>query len=72
MSCDKPAEYKLGQLLKQLRITASIHQIPEWSRNEDFMRHRNVLKQFTKSLDDVHDEIVSEENINRSKLYMQR
>lgn len=67
---DRPAEYKLKQLLKSLRITATIHQIPEWSSNENFMRHSAVLKQFTHNAD---NELmaVSEENINRSKLYMQ-
>lgn len=36
----------------------------------DFPRHRNILKQFTSKSDS--NQLMTEENINRSKLYMQR
>uniref|UniRef100_A0A8D8B8V6 Solute carrier family 12 member 9 n=1 Tax=Culex pipiens TaxID=7175 RepID=A0A8D8B8V6_CULPI len=67
---ERPAEYRLNQLLKSLRISASIHQIPEWNKDMDFPRHRNILKQFTSKSDS--NQLMTEENINRSKLYMQR
>lgn len=67
---EKPSEFKLRQLLKLLRISATIHQIPEWSQNEEFIQQSSVLKQFTKNSDDNQN--ITEENINRSKLYMQR
>lgn len=45
-------------------------QIPEWTRNVDFMRHISILKQFTHHADnDIKP--LTDENINRSKLYMQ-
>ncbi|XP_053693101.1 solute carrier family 12 member 9 [Sabethes cyaneus] len=69
-SMERPAEYRLGQQLKSLRISASIHQISEWNKDMDFPRHRNILKQFTSKSDD--HQTMTEENINRSKLYMQR
>lgn len=69
-SYEKPAEYKLRQLLKELRISATIHQIPEWSQNEEFMQNGMVLRQFTNG-DDTDSDGVTEENINHSKLYMQ-
>lgn len=69
-SFEKPAEYKLRQLLKELRISATIHQIPEWSQNEEFMQNGFVLRQFTNSLE-TDATGVMEENINHSKLYMQ-
>lgn len=68
---EKPSEYKLRQLLKELRISAEIHQIPEWTRNEEFTRNSSVLKQFTENRSNG-DSPVTEENINRSKLYMQK
>ncbi|XP_065081052.1 solute carrier family 12 member 9 isoform X2 [Ochlerotatus camptorhynchus] len=67
---ERPAEHRLSQLLKSLRISASIHQIPEWSKDMDFPRHRSILKQFTSKSDS--NQVMTEENINRSKLYMQR
>lgn len=67
---EKPSEYKLRQLLKLLRISATIHQIPEWSQNEEFIQQSSVLKHFTKNSNT--EEPINEENINRSKLYMQR
>lgn len=68
---EKPAEHRLKQLLNELRISASIHQIPEWSRNEEFVRHSAVMKQFADNREN-DAEFMSEENINRSKLYMRR
>lgn len=68
---EKPAESRLHLLLKQLRIQASIHQIPEWSGNEDFVRHSSILKQFTNS-SETPEQVIAQENINRAKLHMQR
>lgn len=70
---EKTSEEKLRQLLKLLRITASIEQIPEWSRNEDFLHHSSVLKQFTKNLEQNNDNRnnVGQESVNRAKLHMQ-
>lgn len=68
---DRPAEYKLKELLKQLRISATIHQVPEWTQNVDFMKHCSILKQFTRN-SDPNINVLTDENINRSKLYMQR
>lgn len=69
-SYDRPAEYKLRQLLKELRISATIHQIPEWSQNEEFLQNGVILKQFSEG--NENDEIgITEESINQSKLYMQ-
>jgi solute carrier family 12 (potassium/chloride transporters), member 9 len=68
---ERPSEYRLNQLLKLLRITAKIIQIPEWTKNVEFIRHSSILKQFTQQADN-EEFMVSEENINRSKLYMQR
>lgn len=70
-SYEKPAEYKLRQLLKELRISATIHQIPEWSQNEEFMQNGAILRQFTNSFDNESFGLM-EDNINQSKLYMQR
>lgn len=67
---ERPADHRLSQLLKSLRISASIHQIPEWNKDIDFSQHRNILKQFTSESDS--NQVMTEENINRSKLYMQR
>lgn len=36
----------------------------------DVSRHRNILKQFTSQSDS--NQVMTEENVNRSKLYMQR
>lgn len=69
-SYDRPAEYKLRQLLKELRISASIHQIPEWSENDEFAENGSILKLFTDNRETNEIEI-SDEDINRSKLYMQ-
>lgn len=69
-SFDRPAEYKLRQLLKELRISATIHQIPEWTESEEFAENGSVLKFFSEDQDGSQDGI-SEEDINRSKLYMQ-
>ncbi|XP_058815021.1 solute carrier family 12 member 9 isoform X2 [Topomyia yanbarensis] len=69
-SFERPADHRLSQLLKSLRISASIHQISEWSKDMDFPRHRSILKQFTSKSDS--NQMMTEENINRSKLYMQR
>lgn len=56
-------------MLKLLRISATIHQIPEW--NEEIMRNSGALQQFTNHPE--YDSLaVTDENKNRSKLYMQR
>ena len=68
---EKPAEYKLNQMLKLLRISATIHQIPEWSKNEEIMRNSGALQQFT-NIPEYDSVAVTDENKNRSKLYMQR
>lgn len=69
-SFERPAEYKLRQLLKELRITATINQIPEWSQNEDLAQSGSIMRLFTENKDGNPDGI-SDEDINRSKLYMQ-
>uniref|UniRef100_A0A2M4A833 Solute carrier family 12 member 9 n=1 Tax=Anopheles triannulatus TaxID=58253 RepID=A0A2M4A833_9DIPT len=69
-SFDRPAEHRLDQRLKLLRISATIHKIADWNKNIDFAKHRNILKQFTGKTDS--NQVMAEENINRSKLYMQR
>nr|XP_016945641.1 solute carrier family 12 member 9 [Drosophila suzukii] len=69
------SKMKLEQSLKELRITADIVEIQEWSRDTDFSRHALTLKQFTAQADNVlleDDEEVGEETLNRSLLYMQR
>ncbi|KAG4070483.1 hypothetical protein HA402_005715 [Bradysia odoriphaga] len=71
MQFEKPAEYKLNQMLKLLRISATIHQIPEWSKNEEIMRNSGALQQFT-NIPEYDSVAVTDENKNRSKLYMQR
>lgn len=70
-SYEKPADYKLRQLLKELRISATIHSIPEWHQNEEIMHNGAILRQFTNSFDNESFGLM-EDNINRSKLYMQR
>lgn len=71
MQYEKSAEYKLTQLLKSLRISATLHSIPEWSRNEDILSQNSVLKYFTKH-EDNENVIITDEIINKSKLYIQR
>ncbi|XP_017132570.1 solute carrier family 12 member 9 [Drosophila elegans] len=69
------SKVKLEQSLKELRITADIVEIQEWSRDTDFSRHARNLKQFTAQADNVlleDDDEVGEETLNRSLLYMQR
>ncbi|XP_037709984.1 solute carrier family 12 member 9 [Drosophila subpulchrella] len=69
------SKMKLEQSLKELRITADIVEIQEWSRDTDFSRHALTLKQFTAQADNVlleDDDEVGEETLNRSLLYMQR
>lgn len=66
-SFERPADYKLRQLLKELRITATINQIPEWSQNEDF---GSIMQLFTENKDG-NQAGISDEDKNRSKLYMQ-
>lgn len=70
-SFERPAEFKLRQLLKELRISATIHQIPEWSESEEFVQNGSVLNLFTGNKDDFEHDEISDEDINRSKLYMQ-
>lgn len=67
---ERPAEYKLRQLLKELRISATIHQIPEWSQNEEFVQNGSILRLFTENHENSNVNI-SDEDINRSRLYMQ-
>lgn len=69
-SFERPAEYKLRQLLKELRISATIHQIPEWSQNEEFVQNGSILRLFTENREN-NDANISDEDINRSRLYMQ-
>lgn len=68
---ERPAENRLNQLLKQLRIAASIHQIPEWKNSNETPRNRSLLKNLTRNSDN-ETSTMSEENLNRMKLYMQR
>ncbi|KAJ6647864.1 Solute carrier family 12 member 9 [Pseudolycoriella hygida] len=68
---ERSAEFKLNQMLKLLRISATIQQIPEWSTNEEIMRNSGVLQQFT-NIPEYDSIAVTDENKNRSKLYMQR
>lgn len=81
VATDRPAEYKLRELLKLLRISASIHQIPDWSANDDFKRHTAVLRHFTSrssgmsataAAAEAQAPALTEEMVNRSKMYMQR
>ncbi|XP_052864706.1 solute carrier family 12 member 9 [Anopheles cruzii] len=67
---ERPAEHRLDQRLKLLRISASIHKIPEWNKDIDFVKYRSILKPFTGK--SSSNRAMTEENINRSKLYMQR
>jgi len=70
-SFERPAEFRLKQLLNQLRIAATIHQIPEWKNNADTPRNRTLLKNLTRNSDN-ENLTITEENLNRMKLYMQR
>lgn len=45
--------------------------IEEWARDTEFTRHSSILKQFTQHAESS-TEVVTEDNINRSLLYMQR
>lgn len=69
---DYPAKVKLEKLLEKLRINASIHEVTDWNRNDEFVRHSVVLKQFTRTADADFDQQATDENLNRSRLYMQR
>ena len=68
---ERPAEYRLNQLLNQLRIAATIHQIPEWKNSNETPRNRSLLKNLTRNSDN-ESATMSEENLNKMKLYMQR
>ncbi|XP_018798422.1 PREDICTED: solute carrier family 12 member 9 [Bactrocera latifrons] len=68
---DAFSRMKLEQSLKSLRIEADIIEIQEWNSDSDFTSHSRILKQFTSHADEDH-EVITEENINRSLLYMQR
>lgn len=65
------SKLQLESQLNKLRINAEIHEISDWSRNPEFTRLSPVLKQFTDT-SDINVEALSDENINRSKMYMQR
>ncbi|XP_067624161.1 solute carrier family 12 member 9 isoform X2 [Eurosta solidaginis] len=67
---DAFSRMKLEQSLKNLRIEADIIEIQEWNRESDFTSHSRVLKQFTSHASEDH-EAITEENLNRSLLYMQ-
>lgn len=43
----------------------------EWAHNDEFTMHGQILKHFTKQSDNSVD-VLTEENINRSKMYMQK
>ncbi|XP_030384423.1 solute carrier family 12 member 9 [Scaptodrosophila lebanonensis] len=66
------SKMKLEQSLKELRITADIIEIQEWSRDTEFTRHARILKQFTQQAEEGIDGDLSEDKLNRSLLYMQR
>jgi len=68
---ERPAEYRLNQLLNQLRIAATIHQIAEWKTSNETPRNRSLLKNLTRNSEN-ETSTMSEENLNRMKLYMQR
>ncbi|XP_037910538.1 solute carrier family 12 member 9 [Hermetia illucens] len=70
-SVEQFSRQKLERTLKQLRINADIHEIDEWNKNSEFMRQAAILKQFTINAD-PNVETITEENLNRSRLYMQR
>lgn len=64
-------EHRLRQLLHALRIEANIYPMNEWASNDEFTMHGQILKHFTKQTDDSVD-VLTEESINRSRMYMQR
>lgn len=64
-------EHRLRQLLQLLRIEANIHPMNEWATNDEFTMHGQILKHFTKQSDSSVD-VLTEENINRSRMYMQK
>lgn len=68
---ERPAEYRLSQLLGQLRIPATIHQIPEWKNSSETPRNRTLLRNLTRNSENDTSPM-TEENLNRMKLYMQR
>lgn len=68
---ERPAEYRLNQLLGQLRIPATIHQIPEWKNSSETPRNRTLLRNLTRN-SETDASPMTEENLNRMKLYMQR
>lgn len=68
---ERSAEIRLTQLLNQLRIAAIIHQIPEWKNSNDTPRNRSLLKNLTRNSEN-ETTTMTEENLNRMKLYMQR
>ena len=68
---ERPAEFRLTQLLNQLRITATIHKIPEWKNNSETPRNKTMLKNLTRNSEN-ESSTMTEEHLNRSKLYMQR
>jgi potassium/chloride transporter 9 len=67
---ERPAEYRLNHLLRELRIPATIHLIPEWKNSSETPRNRSLLRNLTRNSD--NDSAMTEENLNRMKLYMQR
>ncbi|XP_017094491.1 solute carrier family 12 member 9 [Drosophila bipectinata] len=66
------SKQKLEQSLKELRISAHIVEIQEWSQDTDFSRRARTLRQYTAQADNVMLEDDDEESLNRSLLYMQR
>lgn len=68
---ERPAEYRLNQLLNQLRIEATIHQISEWKNSNELPRNRSLLKNLTRNSEN-ETATMSEDNLNKMKLYMQR
>lgn len=69
---ERTAESQMASLLNMLRISANIIKITEL-KNTAELKSKTVLKQLTRNNGgDAEDAIMSEENLNRSKLYMQR
>jgi solute carrier family 12 (potassium/chloride transporters), member 9 len=69
---ERSAEVRLNQLLNQLRISAVIHQIPEWKNSSETPRNRTLLRNLTRNSAENDSSPLTEENLNRMKLYMQR
>jgi solute carrier family 12 (potassium/chloride transporters), member 9 len=69
---EHPPEVRLNQLLKQLRISAVIQKIPEWKNSNETPRNRSFLKNLTRNSENESAATMSEENLNRMKLHMQR